>query len=62
MDIPCIKCGATDSVMVSIDTGEDFHCSGCDETYTLDDVKLLLGVWSKILPWLEDHPARKEKS
>lgn len=56
MAVPCLKCGETGVVLVSVDDGS-LVCSQCDEEYTVQDVEQHLAQWGRVLPWLRAHPA-----
>lgn len=56
--IPCLKCGETDTVKVSLDT-MGFLCTSCDGEWTADDVRAVMDAWTKVLAWVELAPESK---
>jgi hypothetical protein len=60
LNVFCPRCLAEETQRLDLDDGNTITCTGCEETYTVEDVRLLVDGWAKLLPWLEAHPARKE--
>ena len=60
MDVICPRCLNAESVTLDLDDGDRLHCPGCDEEFTVADVEALVGCWSKLLPWIKQHPARQQ--
>ncbi|HYH64780.1 MAG TPA: hypothetical protein VD866_08820 [Urbifossiella sp.] len=58
MNVICPKCLKDETVTVDVNDGDTLHCNGCDEEFTVGDVRGLVDSWAKVLPWLEAHPAR----
>lgn len=54
--IRCPLCGSDDVQTISLDDLETCHCAGCEEDYTLDDVRQLVAAWGKVLAWVESAP------
>ena len=65
MNLICVKCHDEDQVVtVSLTQDHMFHCEGCEEDYTADDVREYLDsmkAWEKVLAWVESSPFRCEK-
>lgn len=59
MEVPCIKCGDTGCVRINLEDDE-LHCTSCDEAFTVEDVQKVVSAWSRMIPWLEAHPARQQ--
>lgn len=57
MEVSCIKCGTTSSVVVDVEDG-GLSCSQCNESFTVEDVEAVLAGWTAVLPWVKAHPAR----
>ena len=53
----CLERNAT--VTLDLADGDTLHCNDCDEEFTVADVEALVESWSKLLPWLKQHPARQ---
>lgn len=62
MKLGCIKCGkAADQASIRVDLDNaDIHCSDCDETFTIEEVEEFVTGWVAVLPWLKQHPARRQ--
>lgn len=54
--VPCLRCGDTGCVRVSLDDVSRFTCSSCDADYSTDDVRDILASWNKVLTWLDSAP------
>lgn len=61
MNVICPRCMKEETVTVDVADGDTLHCNGCDEEFTVADVRAVVEGWSKLLPWLEAHPARVEQ-
>ena len=61
MEVPCIRCGHTETVLANVETGNDFACTECGEDYTVADVEVVLRDWNLVLNWCASHPARAQK-
>ena len=61
MDLPtiCPRCGEDCLISVALHDGDTLTCTGCDEGYTVDDVRALVASWGPLLAWLDAHPARR---
>lgn len=58
--ICCPACMDSDAtVTVDLRTGQNFVCSDCNAEFTLENIQDVIQSWSKILPWLNSHPAVK---
>lgn len=57
MNVPCIKCGDCGCVTISVES-PTCVCSNCDAEYGADEIRTVIAAWSRLLPWLEAHPAR----
>jgi hypothetical protein len=56
-ELRCPLCGtATDAQRLDLADLYTFHCSGCEEEYTIDDVRQLLRQWQRVLTWIEAAP------
>jgi hypothetical protein len=55
-ELRCPLCGTADVQRLDLDDLYTFHCSGCDEEYTTDDVRQLLRQWQRVLTWIEAAP------
>lgn len=59
--LPCLRCGEENaSFDFCLADGETFHCQDCDESVTLDEVKLVLGKWAKIVAWAAVMPTDED--
>ena len=61
MNLTCPRCMKDEIVRVDINDGNTLTCAGCDETYTLDEVRDMIDQWQEIMPWLMAHPDRKQE-
>lgn len=57
----CIKCWDADAVVsIDLDGTRDFHCAGCNETFTADEARAAIdGVkkgWEKLIAWVDAYP------
>ena len=55
--IRCPLCGNDDVQTLDLDDCATFHCGGCEESYTTEDVRALLATWQKVLDWIEMAPS-----
>jgi transcription elongation factor Elf1 len=59
MELTCIKCGQSDSVIrLDLDDGHTLTCTGCEESYSVDDVRACMAGWTRALAWIDTHPSR----
>ena len=58
--IRCPLCGNDDVQSLDLDDLQTFHCGGCEESYTTEDVRELLAGWQKVLTWIDGAPAVEE--
>lgn len=61
MKAVCIKCHDADAVVtMDVDGTCLFHCGGCDEDFTPDDVRAHLkaqqDMWVPLLKWVDAYP------
>lgn len=55
----CPKCLDPEAaVSVDLGDGESLCCAGCDQPYTVAEVREMIASWGPILVWLDAHPAR----
>lgn len=62
MKVICPKCLADEIVRLDVCDGDTLTCGGCDEEFSVADLRRLVDSWAKLLPWLESHPARTEET
>ena len=55
-DVPCLKCGERGSVYVDVAKAGDFHCTECDEYYTVAATVVAIAQWRMVLDWIQAHP------
>ena len=59
--IRCPLCGSADDVQsLDLDDLSTFRCGGCDEQYSLDDVRQLVASWQRVLTWIDAAPVVEE--
>jgi hypothetical protein len=61
--LPCPKCGQDAAVAVHLDDlGADdcCRCAGCEEAFSLADVRAVVERWAPVLRWLATCPAVPE--
>ena len=54
--VPCLKCGETGSVRLSLDDVSVFSCGSCDNEFTADEVRDACQAWLRVLAWLDTAP------
>jgi len=57
-NLVCPKCGEAATVRVDVLGGDSCRCDGCEEEYTIADVRALVASWGPLLAWLDSHPAK----
>lgn len=62
MTLICPKCLTDACITLDLDDGDTLRCNDCEEEYTVEDVSALVESWSKLLPWIKQHPARVPQS
>lgn len=60
MNLTCPKCLSEAVIRLDVGDGETLTCDHCEESYTTAEIRAVVDGWSKLLPWLESHPARTE--
>ena len=56
----CPQCGTTeDAQLLNLIDLQTFHCCGCDEQYTTDDIREMVAAWQKVLNWIDAAPLPK---
>ena len=53
--VNCLRCGQA-GVQVSATDTFRFHCSECDEDFTIADVQHHLAQWNALLAWCAQAP------
>lgn len=48
----CPRCGQADGIAVNL-RNISFTCNECSEDFTIADVRKMIGVWTKVLEWVE---------
>ena len=54
--VPCLCCGAGETVFVRLDEVTTFACSECDSEWTAADALAAVQVWSRVLRWIAAAP------
>ena len=54
--LDCISCGAQGNVTVNLGDVLSFTCTECENEFTADAVRDLIGRWTRALAWLETAP------
>jgi hypothetical protein len=57
--LSCLLCGKSDSLSLDLETLTSFHCSECEESIDIGDVREQLRLWSSVLRWIELAPAQE---
>jgi transcription elongation factor Elf1 len=57
--VPCIRCGETGTVSVSLDDVANFSCTSCDEEFEAETVRTVLEAWAPVLDWIAKAPEVK---
>lgn len=57
--VPCLYCQGEDTVDFNLATGE-FKCRECENEWDSDEVKAKIGVWVKILAWVQVIPKYRD--
>jgi hypothetical protein len=60
--LPCLKCGATDAVRVSVADTRTLSCGECNEDFTVDEARAILESWASVLTWIEAAPVIEKGS
>jgi hypothetical protein len=57
----CPMCGSDDGLIL-LDVGnlEEFHCTANECEFTTEDVRQLIGQWSRLLAWIDQAPPAGE--
>ena len=58
MNTICPNCLEVATQRIDLDDGDTVTCTGCEEEYSVDQVRRLIESWGPLLGWLDSHPAR----
>jgi hypothetical protein len=58
-DLACIKCGEECCLSLDLNDLETVRCPECDNEYTLEEVRKVIGQWARLLAWVDLAPARQ---
>jgi|GEM_PF-7105507 len=66
MNAICIKCwDASALVCMDLDGSREFRCTGCEETFTCEEVRQTLDAmkrgWERLIGWAESYPVEEAK-
>ena len=54
--VRCLLCGETDTVSVTLSDTTVFHCSSCDNDYSVQEVKKQIQDWAAVVNWVLSAP------
>lgn len=54
--LTCLSCGQQASITLDLDDCHTFHCPDCENEFTADDVRQVIGEWQRVLSWLDLAP------
>jgi uncharacterized metal-binding protein (TIGR02443 family) len=54
--LTCPHCGEDDTIQLWMRDLNHIYCTACDAEIKADDVRKIIGQWSKLLAWLETGP------
>lgn len=61
---PCLVCprclSSESTISIDLDDLDRCVCEGCDEQFTVADIRGIIAVWAPMLLWLEMAPRREE--
>jgi hypothetical protein len=55
-DLPCLRCGETDTTTVNLGEGLPFACGSCDQETTTAEADEMLSAWRAVLDWCAKAP------
>jgi hypothetical protein len=52
----CPVCGQEATVSLDLDDLQTFRCGECDDTFSADDVRIMIADWKRVLDWIALSP------